>query len=44
MKIVGQSQIDELTLKFKSLALNLNVLTEEIKQWGWTDEIPRPVN
>ena len=32
MKTVEQSQIDELTLKFELLALNLNTLTKEIKQ------------
>ena len=44
MKTVGQSQIDELTSKFESLALNLNALTEEIKQRGRTGEMPRPAN
>ena len=43
-KTVGQSQIDELTSKFESLALNLNALTEEIKQRGRTGEMPRPAN
>ena len=32
MKIVEQNQINKLTLKFKLLTLNLNVLIEEIKQ------------
>ena len=32
MKTVGQSQINKLTSKFKLLTLNLNALTEEIKQ------------
>ena len=32
MKKIRQNQINELTLKFKSLALNLNILFEQLKQ------------
>ena len=32
MKTIKQSQINKLTLKFELLILNLNALTEEIKQ------------
>ena len=32
MKIIEQSQINKFTSKFKSLTLNLNMLTKEIKQ------------
>src|SRR5436190_12543639 len=43
-KEVGQSQIDELTSKFESLALNLNALSEQLKQRDRPCEVPRQAN
>ena len=39
MKKIRQNQINELTLKFKSLALNLNILFEQLKQQDQSNKI-----
>ena len=44
MKDIRQSQIDKLISKFESLILNLNVLSEQLKQWDQLCEVSRQIN
>ena len=44
VKKVEQSQINKLTLKFESLALNLNILSEQLKQQDQSCEVSRQTN
>ena len=41
VKKVEQNQINKLILKFKLLALNLNILSEQLKQWNQLSEMSR---
>ena len=41
VKKIKQNQINKLISKFKSLALNLNILSEQLKQWDWLYEVSR---
>jgi len=43
-KKVRQSQINKLTSKFKSLALNLNILSEQLKQQNQSCEMSKQTN
>ena len=44
MKKVEQSQINKLTSKFKLLALNLNILFEQLKQQDQSCKMSRQIN
>jgi len=44
VKKIKWSQINKLTLKFKLLMLNLNVLSEQLKQWDQSCKISRQMN
>ena len=44
VKKVRQNQIDELTSKFKSLTLNLNILSKQLKQQDQSCKMSRQAN
>src|SRR5205814_8207362 len=44
VKKIEQSQINKLTSKFKSLALNLNILSEQLKQQDQSCKVSRQTN
>ena len=44
VKKIRQNQINNFILKFELLALNLNILSEQLKQWDWLSKVSRQMN